>query len=98
MPLQSLGTTLSTKPRVLAGPVLRKVTPDAVTVWLALRVGANVTLKVPGADPSRPLVGTRHTVAVGTNLHVVAVTAPRNPSAPALSEGVVYPYDLTFAF
>jgi hypothetical protein len=80
-------------PSVLAGPVLRKVTPDSVTVWLALRKPATVALKVlDAASDDRP--GIRHTVAVGANLHIVAVTAK-----PArLSEGRIYRYDLEFEF
>ncbi len=32
-------------PLVLAGPMLRKTTPTSVTVWLALRDAATVTLE-----------------------------------------------------
>jgi hypothetical protein len=86
MPWTSLSATLSSKPRVLAGPLLRKVTPSAATVWLALRMPARVTLTV--FDPTGPklLEGSRRTIALGTNLHLVAVTATGQTLAP----GVVY--------
>jgi hypothetical protein len=99
MPWASLSTTLASKPRVVAGPLLRKVTPGSVTVWLALRMPGMVTLKVFAAgDNIRLLEGTRHTVALGTSLHIVAVTATVQPPAAPLAEGVIYRYDLTFDF
>jgi hypothetical protein len=93
-----LSTTIDTKPRVLAGPLLRKVTPETATVWLALRKPGRVTLKVLDPGGLRMLEGTRHTIAVGAKLHIVAVTATRQPPAAPLVENVVYRYDLTFAF
>ena len=60
---------------VLAGPILRKVTPTSVTVWLAMRVGGDVTLTVLDALNAPLASGHRHTVAVGTQLHIVCVTA-----------------------
>jgi hypothetical protein len=89
---------LRSKPFVLAGPILRKVTPTAVTVWLALRVSATVTLTVLDAanKPVMP-VGTRSTVAIGSHLHLVAVTAKSGTVGAELTEGKVYRYDLSFA-
>ena len=99
MPWASLSTTLASKPRVLAGPLLRKVTPQSVTVWLALRKPGSVTLKVFAASENfRLLEGTRHSVALGANLHIVAVTATVQAPTTALVEGLIYRYDLTFAF
>src|SRR5262249_57671950 len=98
MPWQSLSKTLATKARVLAGPLLRKVTPDAATVWLALRMPAKVTLKVFDDHGNQPLEGNRHSIAIGPNLHVVAVTATVRPPFGPLVENVVYRYDLTFDF
>ena len=46
MPWESLSKSLNSKPRVLAGPALRKVAPRSVSVWLAMRVGGDVTLTV----------------------------------------------------
>lgn len=85
-------------PKVLAGPILRRVTPGSVTVWLALRAPGEVKLKV--LDPNNEVIidGKRHTVGVGANLHIVAVTARAMPRGKLLTEGVVYRYDLEFNF
>lgn len=81
-------------PLITAGPIVRRVVPTAATVWVALRRPAEVTLVVfedqagqPGAERLR---GSRRTVALGPNLHVVAVTA----TGPALAAGREYLYDL----
>jgi hypothetical protein len=94
----SLQNSLGNKPRVLAGPILRRVTPNSVTVWLAMRVGGDVTLTVLDALNAPLATGHRHTVAVGTQLHIVCVTAVPATGAPDLVEGVVYRYNLAFAF
>ena len=98
MAWMSLRNSLSNKPRVLAGPILRKVTPTSVTVWLAMHVGGDVTLTVLDALNAPLATGHRHTVAVGTQLHIVCVTAVPTTGAPDLVEGVVYRYNLAFAF
>ena len=43
-------------------------------MWVALHRGADVTLTVLESN-NEVMEGKRHTVALGTNLHVVAVTA-----------------------
>ena len=98
MPFESLARSLESKPRVLAGPILRKVTPRRVSVWLALRRPCTVTLKVFDEDGKRAMEGSQDTVAVGRNLHIVVVTAKKNSHDPDLFEGIVYRYDLTFDF
>lgn len=98
MPWTSLKTSLTSKPLVLAGPILRKVTDSSVTVWLALKEKADVTLEIYPADVQVVNVlfsGQRKTVKVGKNLHIVAVTAQRG-AKPALTPGTVYYYDLSF--
>ncbi|MGE3618839.1 MAG: peptidoglycan-binding protein [Acidimicrobiia bacterium] len=72
------------------------MTTDAVTVFVALRKPASVTLTVSavtsagGAGATR-CTGTAPTVGIGANLHVVAVTA----TAPgAIVPGATYVYDL----
>jgi hypothetical protein len=91
---------LSTLPLVLAGPMLRKVTEKAVTVWFALKQAATVTVVVSNSQGPL-LTGTGVTCAVGTNLHIVAVTAnkiaPTNTAKTLLGFGNVYFYDATFA-
>src|SRR5690242_6998881 len=67
-------------PLVLAGPILRRVEPSAVTVWVALQAPRRVTLRVfqwdaASGNLTEHLVGSRQTVRLGERLHVAAVTA-----------------------
>jgi hypothetical protein len=94
----SLRDSLNSKPRVLAGPILRKVTPKSATVWLALRTPGSVTLTVLDHQQNRVMQGTRETVVIGKNLHIVAVTAKPMSLLCDLAEGTVYRYDLVFDF
>jgi hypothetical protein len=98
MPWHPLADRLDQLPLILAGPILRQVTPRSVTVWVALRKKADVILTVFDRDTTpgqtRLAAGSRPTVAVGKNLHIVAVTA--RATSP-LSEGKVLFYDLRFA-
>jgi len=84
-------------PLVLAGPILRKVTTDSVTVWFALLNPATVTITVSD-DVGAILKGSRQSYAIGPNLHIVAVTAstPQPPRDGKLRSGVVYTYDASF--
>jgi hypothetical protein len=86
-------------PLVLAGPLLRHVSHDQVTVFVALRAARTVTLRVfTGAGGARTLQlqGSRPTVPLGTNLHVVAVTATAGAGAVRLVPDTAYVYDLEF--
>lgn len=89
-----LKESLGRKPLVLAGPMLRKTTSTSVTVWLALKQFARVTLTVTDEQGKPVMSGDGEPVAVGTNLYILAVTA--EPVNGPLSEGVVYQYDLAF--
>ncbi len=93
----SLADRFDSLPLILAGPILRRTEPQAVTVWLALKQARSVTLRVyeQGADGSRTerLVGTRATVRLGDHLHIVAVTAQGD--AP-LASGETYSYNVYF--
>ena len=89
-------------PLVLAGPILRRVSPDSVTVWVALRESRNVTLIVsdtygPDSGSATHVRGTanRDTVQIGTYLHLVAVVV-RLPADKVLAPGTVYFYDMVF--
>lgn len=97
---ESLEDRLNDLPYVLAGPILRKVTPKSVTVWLVTRIGASVKLKVMNAqDETQNLMeGERKTVAIGKNLHIVAVTAKLLSGKADLTEGNIYLYDIDFSF
>ena len=92
----SLRDSLGSKPLLLAGPILRQVTPAKVTVWLAMRVPATVTLTVVDDQGKLVMEGTLEAVSVGVNLHVAAVTAELIAGKPELTDGIVYQYDLTF--
>lgn len=103
MSWQSLSGRLDSLPLVLAGPILRQVTPNAVTVWFALQKPANVSLRVFESDtPSLPLMtsedppssGTASTTPIGKNLHIVAVTVR---SDTPLVPGKTYCYDVTLS-
>jgi hypothetical protein len=99
---QSLSGRLESLPLVLAGPILRQVTPNAVTVWFALRKPAKVSLRVfetgsPGsslmATGTAPNTDPAATTPIGKNLHIVAATV--RAEAP-LVPNQVYCYDATF--
>src|SRR5664280_237014 len=95
--MDGLLTRLPKLPLVLAGPILRQVTKDAVSVWVALQQSATVTLTVYDSDQplrSTLMTANRPTTQVGKNLHIVAVTARKTG---ALSENNIYFYDLAFA-
>jgi hypothetical protein len=85
-------------PPVLAGPMLRNVTSQSVTVWLALRAACTVTLTVSTSGGVFVMSGSGKTVAIGINLHIIAVTAQSTVVETAMSEGVIYQYDLSFNF
>jgi hypothetical protein len=93
-----LANRLASLPRVLTGPILRKVTPKSVTVWLALQKPGSVTLTVIDVGNTKVMQGSRRAISIGKNLHIVAVTASLLPGFQDLAEGVVYQYDLTFDF
>ena len=90
-------------PLVLAGPILRRVESNLVSVWIALSRPANVTITLwegrikPGAageffrsNPPTP------TLRIADNLHVTVALA-RIPagSQKVFKPGVIYSYDLT---
>jgi hypothetical protein len=85
-------------PLILAGPLLRRVESQSVTVWLALKEPCIVTLRVYVKNDAGDLVehcmGTRKSVRLGDYLHIVAVTAYAR--AEALLWGEMYYYDLFF--
>lgn len=96
MTWQRLSARLDDLPFVLAGPMLRKVDETSVTVWLAMRIGANVELAVLNETGTTQLMtGERRTIAIGRNLHIVAVQA-RMAANTRLSEGITYRYNLWF--
>ncbi|BAZ42510.1 hypothetical protein NIES4101_84790 [Calothrix sp. NIES-4101] len=85
---------IHTMPLVLAGPILRRTEPNAVTVWVALKTSCNVTLKVFDLNYNLLLSGSQKTIKIGTNLYVTAVTA--KAASNVLLYGENYLYDLEF--
>jgi hypothetical protein len=84
-----VGTRLDNAPLVLAGPILRKVTNESVTVWVATKEACTVKLKL--AAPASAEVQAL-TIKLGVHLHMVAVTL----RGLSLVEGVKYHYDMEF--
>ena len=90
-------------PLILAGPILRRVDKDGVSVFLALSQSATVALSVwagqrtssgPGTvdqGPGAVATGTAQTIRIGARLHLVVVTAK---PAGALAPVGVYSYDV----
>ena len=76
MPWTPLAERFSALPLILAGPILRRTEPHAVTVWLALKESSMVTLRIYTQDIAGTLIeqfsGTRHTVRLGDHLHLVS--------------------------
>lgn len=95
-----LAERIATLPLVLAGPMLRRTEPGAVTVWLALKEARRVTLRIYASNSqgslTQVLEGTRNTIRVGNNLHIVTVTASATRDDERLAWGERYYYDLFF--
>src|SRR5947209_6143634 len=100
MPWTPLVERFSTLPLILAGPILRRTEPRAVTVWLALKAPCQVILRIYGRNAEGKLVqrfeGTRQTVRLGDHLHIVAVTARTTNEQEQLAWGELYYYNVLF--
>jgi hypothetical protein len=96
MAWSSLSNRLSTLPLILAGPILRRVEEDNVSVWLALKEERTLTLTV--YDDRNQVVMTsppRSTVALGTHLHIALITAKLPILSFPLSSDETYHYNVT---
>src|SRR6266702_5623432 len=95
-----LAERFSSLPLILAGPMLRRTEPRAVTVWLALKTPQVITLRIYSRNGAgtlfQQLEGTRHTVRLGDHLHIVAVTARTTNEHERLAWGELYYYNLFF--
>lgn len=81
-------------PMILCGPMVRRVEPEAVTIWIALKESKSVTLVVYNAGSTTELFRvTAPTVQLGVFLHVVAITA-KAPAGKSLLYGSTYEYDV----
>jgi hypothetical protein len=89
---------LPTLPLILAGPILRRVQKNTVTVWVALQKAATLRLNVKRAsDGAGRLTATTApvpAVKVGSNLFIAAVTATASGTGDQLTPGQLYAYDL----
>ena len=93
-------------PLLLAGPILRRVEPRLVSVWVALSMPCRVGLTVwQGAQTAttsvEPLGGaggeaTAVTLRVGEKLHIALVTKTFPEPQLPLSPDQIYSYDLSF--
>src|SRR2546423_2970766 len=99
-------------PRVLAGPIVRRVDPKGCSFWIALSEPAQVTASIwPNDQMAGPTPGTVQSgeTAVasspavplrkfGDHLYVGLVTIPLDTDGlPPLSPGRIYSYDLVFS-
>src|SRR5947207_9461221 len=66
-------------PLILSGPLLRRVEPQSVTVWVALKEPRLVTLRVYARNDAGGLAlqceGTHPTIRLGDNPHIIAVSS-----------------------
>jgi hypothetical protein len=88
-------------PLVLAGPILRRVEPKLVSVWIALSRPANVTITLwegrtkGGAGEFFRSNPPTQTLRIADNLHVTVALARISPdSQKILKPNVTYSYDL----
>jgi hypothetical protein len=89
-------------PFVLAGPILRRVEPKLVSVWIALSRPASVTITLwegrtkGGAGELFRSNPPTQTLRIADHLHVVVALARISPdSQTILKPNVIYSYDLT---
>jgi PhoD-like phosphatase len=88
-------------PFILAGPILRRVDPEQVCVWVALSQPRTIVLQVwegevrgnGGLPFPLHLSQVTHTLRVGANLHIAAVSLIPDPP---LNPGTFYSYNLVF--
>jgi hypothetical protein len=80
-------------PLVLSGPMVRRLQPDAVSIWIAVRRPRVVRLEIYHGSGAVVGRGQRQTLAVGANLYMACVTA--KPDTP-LAAGTVCEYNLFF--
>lgn len=85
-----LADRLGDMPVVLAGPIVRRVTAEKATIWVATRFAVDATLELlQGGQPIA--TATRTSEEIGAHFHVLVITA----DVPAGTTGVVQ-YNLTF--
>jgi hypothetical protein len=95
MEWKSLEERFKDIPLILAGPILRRTEPNAVTVWVALKEAKEVELEIFSSDNLviSVLSGKKASFSLGDNLHIAVVTA--TPKSTELQPGNNYLYNLT---
>ncbi|GCF06706.1 hypothetical protein [Dictyobacter arantiisoli] len=97
----SLSERITQLPLILAGPIVRRVDPESVTVWLALKSARNVTLRIyeraSQDDLQLRLQATQTTLRIGDNLHMIAITAKVAKQQEPLDWQMLYYYNLFFS-
>lgn len=93
------------KADILSGPIVRRVSPAEVSIWVALKLAAKIELKVwngmisCGAngeiDESPVSSVSQDTLQIGKSLHL-AVVRLSLPDDKLLTWGQIYAYNLTF--
>lgn len=90
-----------TLPTLLAGPIVRRVERDAVSVWVAVNADLPINLKIwsglrPASVADSPLGETTldHPTKLGANLWIAVVTLKLAGAQILLNSGQVYSYDL----
>lgn len=86
-------------PLVLCGPMLRRVEPRRVCVFLATRLPCQLQLRVLDTAGANLAPAVWHeTLALGPNLHVRLIDCVLPEPGPALQPGLVYSYDVVFKY
>jgi hypothetical protein len=94
MPLDSIPISVASLPGIVAGPVLRRLSRQSVSVWVACVAPDPLTLKVRRHGASDPETSvTTPPTRVGANLWVTVLTADA-PSG-SFQTGQIYEYELT---
>ena len=97
MPWTPLSERWASLPLVLAGPILRRVEKDLVTVWVVSKEPYVVNLLIFDAAGKVIMRGKRTTVSFGPGFHVATVTArPESAKATHLKPGVRYSYNVSW--
>ncbi|MEC4817490.1 MAG: hypothetical protein SAK29_30105 [Scytonema sp. PMC 1069.18] len=89
----SLKERINKLPLVLAGPILRRTEPNAVTVWVAVKESCTVTLEILDTDKTVLFTGSRKTIQVGNKLYIVTVTAKTTDTILLYGENYLYNLD-----
>jgi hypothetical protein len=96
-------------PLILAGPIVRRVEPRLVSVWIALSEARTVKVGIwpglinagsgtgvySGTPPAHS--GEAQTVRIATKLHLAVVTVKIEPPTPPLLPGQIYSYLVSFS-